>query len=86
MQVGKSDAEANVPVEPSPVTEAEFDDMVRSCVRNDAMEKVKTKRAVLAKRLQVSLCVCVCVSFSRRYRWLSFRLTVVNIDTRHQFM
>lgn len=53
VQVGKTDAEANVPVVPSPVTDAEFDEMVKSCVRNDAMEKVKTKRAMLAKRLQV---------------------------------
>ncbi|CAM9675842.1 unnamed protein product, partial [Ectocarpus sp. 12 AP-2014] len=52
VQVGKTDAEANVPVAPSPVTNADFDEMVRSCVRNDAMEKVKTKRAALAKRLQ----------------------------------
>ena len=48
-----TDAEANVPVAPSPVTDTEFDEMVRSCVRNDAMEKVKAKRAALAKRLQV---------------------------------
>lgn len=53
VQVGKTDEEANVPVAPSPVTDAEFDEMVRSCVRNDAMEKVKAKRAALAKRLQV---------------------------------
>lgn len=53
VQVGKTDAEANVPVAPSPVTDPEFDEMVRSCVRNDAMEKVKAKRAALAKRLQV---------------------------------
>lgn len=53
VQVGKTDAEANCPVEPSPVTDAEFDEMVRSCVRNDAMEKVKAKRAELAKRLHV---------------------------------
>lgn len=58
VQVGKTDAEANVPVEPSPVTETEFDDMVRSCVRNDAMEKVRTKRAALAKRLQVCYYFC----------------------------
>ncbi|CAM9954640.1 unnamed protein product, partial [Ascophyllum nodosum] len=53
VQVGKSDEEANVPVVPSPVTDAEFDDMVRSCVRNDAMEKVKAKRTAIVKRLQV---------------------------------
>lgn len=54
VQVGKTDEEANVPVEPSPVTDAEFDEMVRSCIRNDAMDEVKAKRASLHKRLQVT--------------------------------
>lgn len=54
VQVGKTDEEANLPVEPSPVTDADFDEMVRSCIRNDAMDEVKAKRASLHKRLQVS--------------------------------
>lgn len=53
--IGKGDDEANAPVVPSPVPDDEFDEMVRSCVRNDAIDKLKEQRAVLAKRLHVSL-------------------------------
>lgn len=51
--IGRSDDEVNIPLTPSPVTDQEFDEMVRSCVQNDAIERVKEQRGALVSRLHV---------------------------------
>lgn len=73
--IGKSDEEANAPVVSCPVADEEFDEMVRSCVRNDALEKVKEQRAGLAKRLHVSLLLGRLVT-PRRVRIASKRVSM----------